>query len=323
MIFCESSAPEYQAADKRGCTRRISPRHAGGYMACLSAFIRIHPRFHLMSISCLLIACAAPGKGPSPIVTAVPAPYRADATLLDKDPVAFLRQLKERCDTLDHYSLTFYRQERLGLIPSLQPMEIIQAKFRRDPFSVKFEWADEEMPYYESVYVEGRNENKLVIRERKGIFPFPPTVRMVDVDLPAKLGKAKNPITSFGLAQLVTRTLGPLDDPAIRDVTTARYLGLIQLEPQNVPAHHLRIEHPPAPGYRYTAQDFYIDARTGLPAGTNLWLPDGQLDTLYRYADVDPAVRLSDVDFHVSKKQTAASRPATQAPPTTRTSTNP
>lgn len=305
---------ERMTADADSCTLPRRPSaHANAACAGLV----------MLSSLCMLTGCATQEKSMSPVVSSVPAPYQAEAIALENDPVAYLRQVGEHCAALDQYRLTFYRQERLGIIPSMQPMETIQASFRREPFSVKFEWADEEMPYYESVYVAGQNDNKLVIRERKGIFPFPPTVRAVEVDLPAKLGKAKNPITSFGLAQLVTRTLGPLDDPALREVTTIRYQGITNLQPHNAPVHHLRIEHPPAEGYRYTVQDFYIDAQTKLPAGTDLWLPDGQLDVSYRYADVDTAVQLADQDFKIKRGKAATTRPAGSKTRATTRSANP
>ena len=202
--------------------------------------------------------------------------------------------------------MKFYRQERLGLIPTLTEMEAMNAAFRKQPFSVKFEWADEKMPYFESAYVEGKNDNKLVIRERKGLLLSPPQIRIIDVDLPAKIGKAKNPITSFGLANIVRRTLEPLESPQGKNMTV-RCEGVVNLDPTGRPAYHLHIERPPTPGYRYTRQDFYVDVETGWPAGTDLWLPDGQLDARYRYAAVDTKVQLTDKDFVVKP---AASSPA-------------
>ncbi|NLX22331.1 MAG: DUF1571 domain-containing protein [Phycisphaerae bacterium] len=217
------------------------------------------------------------------------------------DPVAYLRDLKERCAALDQYRLTFYRQERLGFIPKLVAMERIRAAFRKEPFSVKFEWDDETMPYFESVYVAGRHNNQVLVRERHGLFPFPPQVRIIDVDLPVAIGKAKNPITSFGLAQVAARTLAPFEDPALAGVMTIAYEGVSQLEPINRAVHHLRIQRPPTPGYLYTQQDFYVDAETGWPAGTDLWLKNEQLDARYRYGDVRTDVHLTDSDFRLAE----------------------
>lgn len=227
--------------------------------------------------------------------------YAREGKQIEKDPIAWLRKLKRQCDALDQYQLRFYRQERLGLIPSLGTMEDIRASYRKQPFSVKFEWHDEKMPYYESVYVAGQNNNKLLVRERHGLLLLPPQVRILNLDDPVKFGKAKNPVTAFGLAEITTRTLAPFDDPKLRGIMTLRYEGLVDLEPTHCHAHHLRIERPPTEGYRYTAQDFYVDAETHLPAGTDLWLKNGQLDARYRYSEVDPNVHLTDANFRLSK----------------------
>jgi len=258
------------------------------------------------SISVVMLAVAAGCAGPSASpqekrIGQFDARYIKEGKRIEADPVAWLRELKQRCDALEQYRLRFYRQERLGLIPALTEVEDIQASYRKQPFSVKFEWHDEKMPYYESVYVAGQNNDKLLVRERHGLLLFPPQVRILNLDDPVKLGKAKNPVTAFGLAQISDRTLVPFDDPKLRGVMTIRYEGLVDLEPCVHPAHHLRIERPPTEGYRYTAQDFYVDAETRLPAGTDLWLKNGSLDARYRYSEVDPNVNLTDADFRLSK----------------------
>lgn len=234
--------------------------------------------------------------------------YARQGERIAENPLAFLREVAQRTAKLDEYRLTFYRQERLGLPPQLGPMEEIQAAFRRKPFSVKFEWESKDMPYYESVYVEGENENQLLIRERKGLLPFlPPTVRSIDVMLPVKLGKSKNPITDFGLERMVQRTLLPFEDPEVARQSTTAYEGVVNLEPMNRPAYHIRITRPKLPGLNYTRQDLYFDAQTLLPAGTDLYLPNDVLGSRYRYANVRTDVNLTDADFRLSK-----GHPATQ-----------
>lgn len=226
--------------------------------------------------------------------------YAAEGEKIKVEPVAYLRKVFASVDALNHYNLMFYRQERLG--GKLRPMEEIRATFRKTPFSVKFVWEDPDADYFESVYVEGQNRGRLIIRERKGALPLlPPTIRQLKPMEPVKLGRARNPITDFGLAQITRRTILPFDDPAVRSQMTIRYEGLVNLDPRNRPAHLLRIERPPMPGMQYTRQDFFIDAETLLPAGTDLYLPGGDLDARYRYADVDPQVQTTDADFRLSK----------------------
>lgn len=235
------------------------------------------------------------------------AKYAAEGRRIAADPAAYLRQMQKKVNAMDAYRLVFYRQERAGLPPRLGPLEKIVASFRREPFSVRFEWPDEDMPYYESVYVQGQNDNKLVIRERKGVFLFvPPQVRVIDVMFPVKIGKAKNPITDFGLARIVERTLLPFDDPDIRAVMTVAYQGVTPLDSTGAAAHHLRIERPQIKSMIYTRQDFYIDAQTLLPAGTDLYLPGDTLDVRYRYTEIRTDVHWTDADFRLSKDHPAS-----------------
>jgi hypothetical protein len=237
----------------------------------------------------------------APQQVAAPTPRASsEGDRIKADPIAYIRDVYARTNALEQYRLTFYRQERWG--NKLRQMEQIQALYRKTPFSVKFVWEDPNAPYYESVYVEGQNDNKLIVRERKGAFPLvPPMTRKIDPGEAVKLNRSKNPITDFGLAQVTARTLAPADDPAVRANLTVRYQGVVNLEPQMRPAHHLHIEHPPAPGLQYTAQDFYVDTETQLPAGTDLYLPGGDMDARYRYANVETNVHPTDADFRLGR----------------------
>jgi hypothetical protein len=177
----------------------------------------------------------------------------------------------------------------------------MSALFRKEPLSVKFEWPADESDYAESVYVEGQNRDKLLVRERKGLLGLRPQVRVLNVMDPVKFGRARNPITEFGLARLVERTLIPFDDPEIRDKSSISYQGVSTPELTDRLVHVVRIERPPTPGLRYTRQDFYIDAETLLPAGTDLLLPGGDIEARYRYYDIDLTASLTDGDFRLTQ----------------------
>jgi hypothetical protein len=251
----------------------------------------------------LLAGCATSSgiKSPKRLATDT-SPYTAVAERIATDPVSYLRGLARRCEQLDQYRLTFYRQERLGLaFPRLGEMERIEAAFRKEPFSVKFVWPDESNPYYESVYVAGQNDNKLIVRERKGFLNFPPQVRVLNVEDPVKWGRSKNPITNFGLARACQRILALYNESDLAGELTTTYEGIVDLEPMHRPAHHIRIRQEPSPGHPHTQRDFYIDAVTDLPAGVDLWLKPDRLDARYRYTDVRTDVQLTDADFRLSQ----------------------
>ncbi|NLX15047.1 MAG: DUF1571 domain-containing protein [Phycisphaerales bacterium] len=247
----------------------------------------------------LTTGCAAPVKAAKPILLKEVEPrYQKEARSIQADPVGYLKKLEERCATLPQYQLVFYRQEKLG---QLQPMEKMNAKFRRDPFSVKFEWDDPNANYAESVYVHGENDGKLLVRERKGVLFLPPAVRVVAPDFSVKIGKSKNPITNFGLANMVRSSLGPITDPDIADQIVFNYRGVVELDPTGSPAHYLEVLRPVTKHWIHARQDVYIDADTLLPAGVDLWNKDESLDARYRYARIDTEPFLTDADFRLSQ----------------------
>lgn len=264
---------------------------------------RIAPRWILfLNVLCPVLICMTGCAEPSQ-PTAKPRRIQqtsktAIVEQLEREPVRFLEELERRTESFDQYELTFYRQERFGLIrPKLGQLEEIHAKFRKDPLSVTFEWPNPDADYYDSVYIQGQNNNKQVVRERRGMLGLPPQTRVVSVSDPVTFGKSKSPITDFGLAQTMHKTLASFRNPELRELVTIHYEGLVDLDPMGRPAYCLRIDRPNVPKVTYTRQDFYIDAETHLPAGTDLYLPSGQLDAKYRYKDVNIHVRLTDGDF--------------------------
>jgi len=276
---------------------------------CLSRFCRI--RFlwaaGLAFLLTFAIGCGGGVKVEAPKrISEAADPHLKEGNKIKADPVGYLKKLYARCEALEQYRLTFYRQERGNLFLRMGTMEEMKARFRKEPFSVKFDWNNPDSDYFESVYVAGANNDKLMVRQRKGFFGMAPKVLVLNVSDPVTWGKSKNPITNFGLAQVTGRTLKPFEDPEVVKVMTIKYQGVVDLDPMHSPAHYLLIERPKIEGLDYTRQDFYIDAETNLPAGTDLWLPNGLLDARYRYADVDTNISFSNNDFKLSKGHPAA-----------------
>lgn len=248
----------------------------------------------------------APQGGPVAVVTQVPAPADSVAEAIRRDPLFFLRQVKTNCDAIPRYRMMFYRQERLGLFGSLTRMEKIAVQFRAEPFSVKFTWPDADSDYRESIYVVGANDGKLIVRERRGWLGLPPTTRRIDPMEAVKWGGSKRPITDFGLSRMMERTLATIDEPPLGEPARIRYAGIDELEPTGTMAHHFVILRATTKASPCPRQDLWIDVETVLPAGSSLVLPDGKIDALYLYADVQADDSLSDEDFQLSVDQAEA-----------------
>jgi hypothetical protein len=93
-----------------------------------------------------------------------PLPTAAEMERLAKEkPVEFLEQCLRYYDrNVKGYTATMQKQERLG--GKLQPTEVIDAAFREDPYSVSMHWLEGTRLAEAVVYVEGENNNKMVVR---------------------------------------------------------------------------------------------------------------------------------------------------------------
>jgi hypothetical protein len=228
------------------------------------------------------------------------------ADLIKHDPLAYLRQVQQRCDAIPKYRLTFYRQERLDMFQTLGKVEQIDVTFRAHPFSVKFAWDDPDSRFIESIYVAGKNHGKLVVRERRGLLGLPPATYYVNPMDAVKLGQSKRPITDFGLSKMMERTIATIERPPGGVPARIEYRGLTRIDLTGQEAYHLVIKRAVAPGHPDPRQDLWIDVKTGLPAGTALYLPDGKLDASYFYADVRPNNSISDKDFRLGSAKPAS-----------------
>ncbi len=266
--------------------------------------------------------CLLPGCGtrpnieprPGPVKGLLPAEVENRAEAVRRDPVAYLRKVAQRCRGLDQYTLTFTRYERRGLLQMLYGPEHITCWFRRQPFSIRMKWLDEDLKYGESVYVAGQGGNKVRFVTRWWTPPLtpPPGINTVDLQTPVIWGESKRPLTDFGLERLMERTLASIERAG--DDVIVTYRDPLLLSDDGPTVHDIHLEYPAA-RYKVPVQDLYIDVATDLPAGTVLKLPSGDIDAAYFYADLDANVSLTDADFLLeAERKTPADGPTTSAP---------
>ena len=83
----------------------------------------------------------------------------------------------------------------------LRPVDRIEFKTRREPFSVYMRWADSEQ---EALYVYGENKNRLIVRPTKGLAAIRRVWRL-DPDCRMAKQTCRYPITDAGIENLVSR----------------------------------------------------------------------------------------------------------------------
>ncbi len=268
----------------------------------------------------MLVGCAQPAKVSSTRPsTQKGVDFDQTADQIRKDAVAYLESCLDRCRAIQSLSTTFYRQERLGIVPVLQPVERIHVKWRRTPLSIKFDLPDETSEYLESTYVEGKNKNQLQVLARHGLFGLPPSVLSVPPSWSISLHKAKNPIVDFGPERMLERAMKKIILARKYGGPFIEYKGIVKLDVSNQIVHHIQIVNPPQPDFPHCKVDLYIDPVLQIPAGSYCWAKPDMLDAMYLFADMKLNPVLTDADFTIVKATT--SRPTTQPKPTTRAKT--
>ncbi len=230
----------------------------------------------IVVLGLVVAAMAGCSAGRSRTQTA-PASRPAQAAV---DPMQLMRDSLARCDALSGYEIVFHRQERRGLLARLSGWEDIRVQYRKQPRSVKMAWINPDSEYVEAAYVEGVNDGKVTVLARKGLFGLPASPISVPPELAVQMGKSLRPISEFGLAAMVRRTLDHVAEA--NGGATVTYEGEVTVERLNTRAHHVVIRYPQGMGTT-TRQDLYINVQTGLPEGVRLWQANGDLLAAYFY----------------------------------------
>ena len=231
---------------------------------------------------------------------------------IDEDPVKFLRDCLAETAKARQFTAHFQRQERLGLFAELRPLENIQAEHREAPFSVRFTWMGGDSEYQQCVYVQGRDEDKVVLLPRKGLLGLPPEPQSYPPEMAVTFGKSRNPITDFGPRRMLERTLDRIEKAAPLGGVKIKVLPPVELPPADEPCYHLELRFPEGDPFKCKLQDLYIRMRTYVPVATWLWLPgspertSATLDGMYVYAGINPDAVLTDANFVIEAERIPA-----------------
>jgi len=256
----------------------------------------------------------------------------AELAAIRGDPLALLRKSLAATRRVAAFTTLFQRQERLGLLAELKPVENIRAEYRDAPFSVRFTWLDDDSEYLQCVYIEGRNDNKVLLLQRRGLFGARPRPQPWDPQLSVVFAKSRNPITDFGPRRMMERTIDRIEQARKVGEVSIRLEGVTPIGPSEEPCFAVELRYPREDPFACKLQDLYIHTQTLLPVGTYLWLPgrpertERTLDAMYLYLDLNAAQPIDDDTFVIdavppeepprrAKRASAAKRAASTPAP--------
>ena len=118
---------------------------------------------------------------------------------LAQEPLALIYQMEESYKKIEDYRATFLRQERID--GKLRDLEEIELEFKR-PFMVKMLWKKGSKRGRTVIFVEGENENKMLVRMEGLLGRF---VKFLRLDPEGRLAKqgGRRTIKQAGLGNLV------------------------------------------------------------------------------------------------------------------------
>jgi hypothetical protein len=146
-----------------------------------------------------------PNAGPYPTVQPSAVPVGNGAP--NKTPTAAASPLRtlhrlcvEKYATLSCYEVLLRRREVVN--GEKKPEELLQFKFRKEPFSVYFKCLSEAGQGREVVFVKGRYNNQMHVLTGKGDAPWAMRKSFAPTD-PMVMSRSRHPITEAGLGNLI------------------------------------------------------------------------------------------------------------------------
>ena len=194
------------------------------------------------------------------------------------------------------YTAVFEKRETVNGKPVGGRMQV---KFRREPFSVYMRFLNPENEGRQVLYVAGRNDGKLMVRET-GLKGLVGTVSLRPDD-PMILSESRHTITSMGMANLARQVIDQWEAETRFGEVDVNFYGKADLAGR--PAVVIEAAHPvPRREFPYARTRLWLDRETKLPVRVQQWafgprggepVPVGD----YTYTQVRTDVQLTARDF--------------------------
>ncbi len=257
----------------------------------------------LLALS-LFAGCGAPMANAARAISEIPPGTEEEVAAIKADPMAYLRQSLADASKIRTAKIKFQRQERLGLVPELRPVEHMDTEFREEPFSVRFTWTNKDSTYLQAVFVKGQNNDRVQLLPRRGLLGLKPSIANYPVDFAVTFQQSKKPVTDFGPRLMLERLFDRIEKAKPFGGTKIQYIGTASVGPGDELCHHIELLFPAGDEFPCKLIDLYVNQETRLPVAVYLWLTEEKrertpktLDAMYVYGEMTPNPALSDDNF--------------------------
>jgi outer membrane lipoprotein-sorting protein len=209
---------------------------------------------------------------------------------LAAEPLEILGGMAPAYARVQDYTATFIKQERVK--GEVLPEERIQYKFKK-VFMVYMKWLPGPHKGREALYVQGRNNNKIVGHE--GGFVGFVTVNMVPTGSLAMKGN-RHPITDSGIGRLIEIIMADIKIASDRGWKDAKVALAGAENVAGRKAWHITAQTT-GKGYYAGKLDVWVDAEYGLPVKVKVFGLNGEFLESYTYSDLKLNPGLSDKEF--------------------------
>ncbi len=216
--------------------------------------------------------------------------------LIKEQPTVFLQMCLDRYDLeVQGYSCTLHKRERM--FGKLKPLEIIEAHFREQPFSVFMNWKQGAGKAQRVLYVSGENHDKMLVRPAGLAGAFGIFTR--DVNAPDARASGRYLIDNFGIKLGTVRTLRAMLKAKERGALHVKYEGIFQVpEAGDRLCYKLvRTPYEPVEDEGVFELTVYLDTENWLQVGSILKDPQGKLIAEYFFRDLRLNPKFKDKQF--------------------------
>jgi hypothetical protein len=209
------------------------------------------------------------------------------ANLAKTDPVAFLEACLDRYRReVKGYTAIFHKHERIG--GSLNKPEEIDLFFRENPHSVLMLWRKGARLAERSLYVEGENNNKILVRPNGGIRRLAAgDIVEREVNGPDARQSGRYTLDQFGIRKSSERVLSAWKAAKDKGALKVAYKGIEKVPMTgNRSCYHLHRVCAAPENDGVVEHTLYVDTETCLPIGSRVTGKNGELIGEYFFRDL-------------------------------------